>query len=458
MDTNQIKSSLSDEWDDFDYDAEDETDDVVRENIQLHRLKLYPKQDEAIFYPRDINGDEARYSVIEAGTKTGKTVGCICWLFEVALHGPPGNYWWVAPVSRQAAIAFRRMKSFFNREVMTPLLTPVPTITLPGGQVIWFLSGEDPDNLYGEDVWAAVIDEASRLREEAWHAVRSTLTATRGPMRFIGNVKGRKNWFYGMARRAERGEPGYSYHKIVAADAVAAKVLAAEEIESAKRDLPEQVFKELYLAEASDDGGNPFGLQHIEKVLHPLSMAPPVAWGWDLAKKHDFTVGIGLDISGRVCRFHRWQLPWKETIKKIRAITMRIPAYVDSTGVGDPIVEHLQDDNPGHRIEEYLFTPQSKQKLMEGLAVAIQNEETSIIGPTIHGVKHVMQLEAESFEYVLTRTGVRYSAPEGFFDDCTCAHALAVAAKFNLPQALVISNSAIIASRRPGSRTARVFT
>lgn len=435
---------------------DDDEDDGV-EKIRLHRLDLYPKQDEAIFYPRDCNGKEARYSVIEAGTKTGKTVGCICWLFEVALKGPPGNYWWVAPVSRQANIAFRRMKSFFSRDVMTPLLTPVPTISLPGGQVIWFLSGEDPDNLYGEDVWAAVIDEASRLREEAWHAVRSTLTATRGPMRFIGNVKGRRNWFYEMARRAEKGEPGYSYHKIVAADAVRAGVLHADEIAAAKRDLPENVFKELYLAEASDDGGNPFGLQYIEACLEPLSPLAPVAWGWDLAKKHDWTVGIGLDTHGRICRFHRFQKSWKETIAEIIRLTAKCNALVDSTGVGDAILEALQDD-PASRFEGYVFTAPSKQKLMEGYAVAIQSHTTTLPADDHQGRKHVMRLEVESFEYNYTRTGVRYSAPEmsGSFDDTVCAGALAVECLSSMPQPLKIA-SGVLAQAKQRVRAPGVF-
>src|SRR5207302_1736063 len=126
-------------------------------------------------------------------------------------------------------------------------------ITLANGAVLWFKSAEKPDNLYGEDVYAAVVDEASRVREEAWHAVRSTLTATRGPIRIIGNVKGRKNWAYRMARRAESGEPGMHYARITAADAVQAGVLDAAEIEDARATLPESVFRELYEAEPSDD-------------------------------------------------------------------------------------------------------------------------------------------------------------------------------------------------------------
>jgi hypothetical protein len=441
------------------FDASISEDEIAprKRKILFKRLNLYPKQDEAIFYPRDCNGDEARFSVIEAGTKTGKTVGCICWLFEIALKGPPGNYWWVAPVSSQSKIAYTRMKSYFNRDVMTPLLTPTPTIKLPGGQIIWFKSGEDPDNLYGEDVWAAVIDEASRLREEAWHAVRSTLTATRGPVRFIGNVKGRRNWFYDMARRAEKGEAGYSYHKIIAADAVRAGVLAADEIESARRDLPENVFRELYLAEASDDGGNPFGISHITACLQPLAQTAPVVWGWDLAKHSDWSVGTALDNFGRTCRFERFQTSWDETIKRIHQLTGSTPALIDSTGVGDPILEQLQK-KPGTRYEGYNFSAPSKQKLMEGLALAVQSKEVSIVAPDEQGRKSVQHQEMESFEYQYTRTGVRYSAPDGYHDDAVCSLALANEHRSRAVMPMNISRDILARSRMKAVGAPGVFS
>lgn len=123
------------------------------------------------------------------------------------------------------------------------------SIELFNGSKIWFKSGVNPDNLYGEDVYAAVVDEASRVKKEAWHAVRSTLTATRGPIRIIGNVRGTDNWMYDLARQAETGaDPSRSYARLTAYDAVAGGVIHPDEIEDAKRDLPEDVFNELYLA------------------------------------------------------------------------------------------------------------------------------------------------------------------------------------------------------------------
>jgi hypothetical protein len=284
--------------------------------------------------------------------------------------------------------------------------------------MIWFKGSDRPDGLYGDDVYAAVIDEASRCKEESWWAVRTTLTATRGPIRIIGNVKGRKNWAYHMARRAESGAPNMAYYRIVAADAVAAGVLDVQEIDDARRQLPAAVFQELYEAIPSDDEGNPFGITAIRTCIGPLSTATPRAWGWDLAKSRDWTVGIALDSDGATARFERWQAPWETTIQRIGSYVGQTPTLVDSTGVGDPILEALQK-NGGTSFEGFKFTGPSKQQLMEGLAVAIQQQEIAYPDGLI-----VSELEA--FEYVVTRTGVHYAAPEGLTDDCVCALGLAV--------------------------------
>ncbi|CAB4130415.1 hypothetical protein UFOVP119_39 [uncultured Caudovirales phage] len=380
---------------------------------------LYPAQSKAIFECLDIEGNPARYAVIEASTKAGKTVGCAAWIVEQAIMngGVNRNFWWIAPVYPQAKIAYRRIKAGLPIGSFVANEQDLTIRLIPTFSTIWFKSGEKPDNLYGEDVYAAVIDEGSRLREEAWIAVRSTLTATRGPIRIIGNVKGRSNWHYRLARKAEAGAIGYAYAKLTAYDAVAGGVLDAAEIEDAKRALPEAVFRELYLAEPSDDGGNPFGLKHIDACIAPLSTSRPEAIGIDLAKSHDWCVAIGLDRNGQCCGFERWQAPWETTERKILDLIAHVPTLIDSTGVGDPIVERLQSKR--HSVEGYKFSSQSKQRLMEGLAVAIQSGGVKYPdGP----IKH----ELDVFEYKYTRTGAVYSAPEGLHDDCVVALALAV--------------------------------
>jgi hypothetical protein len=155
----------------------------------------------------------------------------------------------------------------------------------------------------------------------------------------------------------------------------------------------------------------------------------PVVFGWDFAKSQDWTVGCGLDQYGRLAKFERMQTSWEQQYPRIHALNGLTPALCDSTGVGDAVVERLQK-RPGSKYEGYIFSPASKQRLMEGLAVAIQNGEVMFPdapdGAIAHDHPGNIRRELELFEYEYTRTGVRYSAPEGFHDDCVMALALAV--------------------------------
>ena len=384
---------------------------------------MYPKQLDAIF-------SAERYSVIEASTKSGKTVGCIIWLFEQALQGKPGNqYWWIAPIREQSKIAFKRLKQYLDTSLYEAHEQGLEIHVRPSSTIIAFKSADKPDSLYGEDVYGMVIDEATRCKEDAWIAARTTITATGGSVRVIGNVKGRRNWAYQLARRAESGEPNWHYAKITAWDAIAAGVLGEEEVLDAKSVFRGHVaaFKELYEAEPSDDEGCPFGTaQVVSSCMGEMSEDEPVAWGWDLAKSVDWTVGIALDQEGRCTHVARWQRPWNETIDQIVSLVGDRPALIDSTGLGDPVLESLQKSalaaKTGAHFEGFKFSSSSKQQLIEGLVVAIGNKQ-------VRYPEGVITNELMSFQYEYTPTGVRYSAPSGMHDDCVCGLALAVEAR-----------------------------
>ena len=272
----------------------------ARQVVRYERARMYPKQEEALFTPE-------RYAIVEASTKSGKTVGCLVWLHEqAALYGGPGrNYWWIAPIRRVAKIAYRRLKLFLPAGSFESNETEM-TITLPNGATIFFLGSENPDTLYGEDVYAAVIDEATRVREESWFAVRTTLTATQGPVRIIGNVKGRRNWAYKLARRAEGGgRENYHYAKLTVWDAVEAGIFPTEEAEDAKEVLPEAVYKELYLAEAAAESEAFFQVEHIG-IIDEAPTDLRLARIWDFAVTEegdapdpDYTVGVKMGWDGK---------------------------------------------------------------------------------------------------------------------------------------------------------------
>jgi len=231
---------------------------MIRE-IEIEKLQLTDYQKAIIYSPK-------RFTVTEAATKVGKTLSHLYWLFEQAHQGQSTyEYWWVAPVYSQAEIAFKRLLHKVIESGAYGINMSKLAITTPIGTVITFKSADNPATLYGENVHAFVFDEYSRAKEEAWFALRTTVTYTKAKGKFIGNVVAR-NWAWNLARKAEYGlDPDFEYFKVTAHQAVEAGILSAEEVEKARKDLPARQFKMLYDAEFTE----------IEGAL----------WTWDLIEQ-----------------------------------------------------------------------------------------------------------------------------------------------------------------------------
>jgi hypothetical protein len=330
--------------------------------IQYVRPFLYPKQEALLFHT-------ARYVYVEASTKSGKTHGCIVWLVEQAiLHGAPGRrFWWVAPTDDQAMIAFHRIKHALPKGMFKANESD-GYIELPNGARIEFKSAKTPDNLYGEDVYAAVLDEASRCRRDSFLALRSTLTATRGPIRLIANVKGKANWFYQECRKVERemGTKGRIYGRITAQDAVDAGVLDQDEIDDARNVLTEKDFLELYMAVAQDDADAFMQSEYVEKAMKRDDVRPygQLIIGADPSQGQGdsacFAFRRGPVIEG--IEEHPEMDEFGFKAHAIRLIEVMKPAkfFMDGTGFGATIGKELQEKFPDivvfkHMQERSLF-------------------------------------------------------------------------------------------------------
>ena len=354
-----------------------------------------------------------RFNVLECGRRFGKTTLGERLACATALSGFPAA--WFAP--SYPAVS-DQWKSVINR--LQPVITQCNKverqIRLSTGGRIDFWSLDNPDSGRGRKYKRIVIDEAGIIRDlkYCWEqTIRPTLTDYQGDAWFLSTPKGR-NYFHQLFAKGQAGDPGWKSWRLGTCDN---PYMLAEEIADAKRDLPPHVFDQEYLGIPADDGGNPFGLKAIQECVTMNPGGDTVVLGIDLAKSQDWTVVVGLDESGAVTRLDRWQTNWEATTNRIADIVGDTPALIDSTGVGDPVVEGLQ--RRCGNVEGFKFSQSSKQQIMEGLAVAIQRQEVRFpAGWLVH--------ELESFEYEYTRTGVRYEAPQGLHDDGVCALALAV--------------------------------
>jgi len=358
--------------------------------------------------------DEAgRFNVLECGRRFGKTTLGIDRTVQTGLSGHPVA--WFAPSYKLLSEVWRDISA-----LLAPLKPKAnqqeKRIELLTGGVIEFWSLDQPDAGRGRRYKRVVVDEAGIVRnlERAWQeAIRPTLADLKGDAWFLGTPKGAGNYFHRLFAKGESGAHGWKSWRL---PTTSNPNIDPSEIEAARRDMPEKAFNQEFLGIPADDGGNPFGLAAIHACLAPLSTDPVVCYGVDLAKSIDWTVIVGLDADGRTCHLERWQSDWSQTRRRILDTIGDTQTLIDSTGVGDPIVEDLARERPN--VEGFKFTSTSKQQTMEGLAAAIQRGEIAF-------PEGWLSSELETFEYEYVRGGVRYTAPAGLHDDGVCALALA---------------------------------
>lgn len=349
---------------------------------------------------------ERRFVVVMCGRRFGKSELSQILIIKEALKG--GQVAYITPTYKLAQVFFERLTK------VLPFKNNIQKLKIycPNEGSIEFFTGERLDNLRGRKFHLVIIDEAAFIPDlqSGWeNSIRPTLTDYEGRAVFLSTPRG-KNFFYSLFMK--QGENDWQSFKFSTYDN---PHINPREIDEARIQLPEVVFNQEYLADPAENSANPFGNAFIKRCIKPISAQPIVCYGIDLAKSVDFTVIVGLDNNGNVAYFDRFQLDWhntKETIKRLPPA----PIIVDSTGVGDPILEDLLRE--GVNIEGLKFTSQSKQQLMEGLASAIQQGRIGF-------PEGVIVDELDVFEYQFTQTGVRYSAPSGFHDDCVMALALA---------------------------------
>lgn len=386
---------------------------------------LYPKQHAFAF-------DSAPITVCFASTKSGKSFGLLVWLLAQSLTkgGDNRGFYWIAPSYHQAKLMHRRMKQFLrsadpNQTIWQSNESDLIITLTKIGSILYFKTGDNPDLIYGDDAYAVVIDEGSRQREEILELAQSLTTKTDGAIKVIGNMLGRNNWMYRLWLQGLDGSnPDISSHILTCWDAIEAGQLKREVIESKRRNMDPAEFRALYECEPlNDDASNPFGSEYIDQCIANLSTKPAASFAIDLARNVDYTVVMGVDEDGYVCRFERWQgFDYSTQIDLILNIIGATPTLIDATGVGLAVLDNLKarawERGIHSDIEGFTFTSSSKAPLIGNLITAIRTGR-------IHYPDGIIPQELRNFEAIYKDNGnITYSAPSGLHDDCVMALAL----------------------------------
>lgn len=304
-------------------------------------------------------------------------------------------------------------------------------LDFPGGGWIAIKSAHTPDNLRGAGLEFVVLDEAAFMHPSIWpQIIRPMLLEKKGHALFLSSPKG-KNWFWENFTAARNDKLWKPFHYTSFDN----PLIETAELEAIRRQTPERIWLEEYMAEFNDSAGQVFrGLR--EAATAPLNTAPTAGqrcvFGVDWGREHDYTAIVVMDAATRhVLAYDRFnQVNWSLQRGRLRALYdlwQPTVIYAESNSIGAPNIEALQQE--GLPVRPFVTTAASKPVLIESLALAIERQEIALLPDET--------LLDELANYTIERLpagGYRYTAPSGLHDDLVIATALAYhACRYSAP-------------------------
>lgn len=362
---------------------------------------------------------DARFVVLAAGRRWGKTLfGCgEC----VRVGAGGGRAWWVAPSYKLGAVGWRGLRVLGGQIPGTEIRLGDRMLRFSSGGSVQVRSADDPQSLRGEGLDLAICDEAAFMAEAAWgEALRPALSDREGRAIFISTPKGR-GWFWRIWQQAADRDDWQAFRFPTAGN----PFIACDEIEAARRQLPDRVFRQEYLAEFVEDGGGVFRGIPAVATGKPRDAEDDHDYiiGIDWGKHEDWTVAIVIDATERrVVAMDRFQrIDYRLQVGRLETLVdeyQPLTIVAERNSMGEPLVEELQ--YRGLPVEPFTTTNASKAQAIDALALAIEREELTLLDDG------TMVNELQAFEaHRLPSGSLRYQAPDGLHDDIVMALALA---------------------------------
>ena len=256
-------------------------------------------------------------------------------------------------------------------------------------------------------------------KPEAWDEVLKATVLVKGKKVLLLSTPRGKNQFYKIFNLSNDNNQYKSFY----GTSYDNPFIDPEEIEDAKRSLPEHIFKQEYLAEFLDDGSSVF--RNINDCIKSGKDSKHYFAGIDLGRADDYTVLTIVDEDNNEVYSERWRhMDWSVIIQNVvkSLNTYKAHTLVEANGAQDAIYEHIRDkvSYSKSRIQPFVTTSKSKQSIVEDLIVKFENIELGIIG---HDWQ-VNELEVFTYEYNLKTRAIKYSAPVGLHDDYVMSRAI----------------------------------
>jgi predicted phage terminase large subunit-like protein len=219
---------------------------------------------ELLPWQQAVMSSEARFKVIAAGRRTGKSYLAAISLILAALNEKEGKVFYVAPTQGQARDVMWHSIFDIAGDIIERSHVNNLEITLAGGNTIFLKGADRPDTLRGVSLKHLVLDEYAFMKPDVWEAIlRPALADRKGSMMAIGTPEGR-NHFYDLFTGADEWPDWDNFHYTSFDN----PLVDPAEIEHARQTLPAFAFQQEFMAsfDARTSGNfNPDNFNYYDK-------------------------------------------------------------------------------------------------------------------------------------------------------------------------------------------------
>ena len=211
---------------------------------------------ELLDWQKKVFNDNARFKVIAAGRRTGKSRLAAWMLIINALQAERGHVFYVAPTQGQARDIMWSTLLELGHPVIAGSHINNLQIKLVNGATISLKGADRPETMRGVSLKFLVMDEYADMKPEVWEQIlRPALADQKGSALFIGTPMGR-NHFYELFKYAELGddEDFKSWH-FTSYDN---NIIDPAEIDRAKRSMSSYAFRQEFMASFEAMGSEMF--------------------------------------------------------------------------------------------------------------------------------------------------------------------------------------------------------
>jgi hypothetical protein len=388
------------------------------ETLSIRLPDLWPHQ-------RTFVDDPAQFTVCKSATKCGKTMAAAWWLADQVISHPGGLFWWVGPTNEVGLIGYKTILYLLESIVTKSQERPWKFKTEHGAAVA-LKTAQEPEFLRGAGVQGMVLDEAgSPDFDKAWPEIRTTITATRGRLKIIGNP-GDAGQFMDRAERwgSDPEMPEWSFHRWKYLDRPGA---TEADLEQAKRELGEDSneYRRYYLGETIHGAGSFF---HNMDMVSTGEIEPPlpgVAYvvGVDPCIRSDYFVASVFRIDQRrQVAYSRYKgtppEQQEEEVDRIAKLYNDAAIIIEANGPGGPIARNLMIR--GRNVYPFETSGKSKPEILYEYRSDIAHNTITLLNDEYQKLEHV------AYQMRTTRIGtVKFGSPHGGNDDFVMANAIA---------------------------------